>query len=94
MNNIDALHVSVDDGVSRSELHDTWLQLFHRRNKAKRTAAVVWQQWKDAPDGSAVVDRLWAQYSAFQSEYRVLAAWTDLFIPRGCFPPMAGRADS
>ncbi len=79
MNNIDALHLSVDDGVSPSALHDTWLQLFHRRNEAKRTAAGMWQQWKDAPEGSAEADRLWAQYSAFQSEYRVLTAWTDLF---------------
>ncbi len=79
MNNIDALHLSVDDGVSPSELHDTWLQLFHRRNEAKRTAAAMWQQWKDAPEGSAEADRLWKAYSAFQSEYRVLAAWTDLF---------------
>ena len=78
MNNIEVLHLSVDDGVSPSELHDTWLQLFHRRNEAKRTAAGMWQQWKDAPDGSSEADRLWKAYSAFQSEYRVLAAWTDL----------------
>ena len=78
MNNIDVLDLSVADGVSSTELHDTWLQLFHRRNEAAKTAAGMWQQWKDAPDGSAEADRLWRQYSAFQSEYRVLAAWTDL----------------
>jgi hypothetical protein len=78
MNNIEVLHLSVDDGVSSTELHDTWLQLFRRRNEAAKTAAGMWQQWKDAPDGSAQADRLWVQYSAFQSEYRVLAAWTDL----------------
>ena len=79
MNNIEALHLRVDDGVSSTELHDTWLQLFHRRNEAPKTAAAMWQQWEEAPDGSAEADRLWRQYSAFQSEYRVLAAWTDLF---------------
>lgn len=79
MKNIDVLHLSVDDGVSSTELHDTWLQLFHRRNEAAKTAAGMWQQWKDAPDGSAQANHLWVQYSAFQSEYRVLVAWTDLF---------------
>jgi hypothetical protein len=79
MNNIDALHLSVAEGVSSTELHDTWLQLFRRRTEAAKTAAGMWQQWKDASDGSPAADRLWAQYSAFQSEYRVLAAWTDLF---------------
>jgi hypothetical protein len=34
MTSIDALHLSVADSVSLTELHDTWLQLFHRRNKA------------------------------------------------------------
>jgi hypothetical protein len=79
MNNIDALHLSVADGVSSTELHDSWLQLFHRRNEAAKTAAAMWQQWKDAPEGSVEAGRLWRKYSAFQSEYRVLAAWTDLF---------------
>jgi hypothetical protein len=79
MNNIEVLHLSVDDDVNSTELHDTWLQLFRRRTEAAKTAAAMWQQWKDAPDGSAEADRLWRQYSAFQSEYRVLAGWTDLF---------------
>ncbi len=79
MNSVDALDLSIADGVSTTELHDTWLQLFHRRNEAAMTAAGMWQQWKDAPEGSVAADRLWGQYSVFQSEYRVLAAWTDLF---------------
>jgi len=78
MTSIEVLHLSVADGVSSAELHDTWFQLFRRRDEAAQTAAGMWQQWKDAPDDSAKADRLWAQYSAFQSEYRVLAAWTDL----------------
>jgi hypothetical protein len=78
MKNIEVLHLNVDDGVSSMELHDTWLQLFRRRSEAAKTAAGMWQQWKDAPGGSVQADRLWARYSAFQSEYRVLAAWTDL----------------
>jgi hypothetical protein len=63
MNNIDALHLSVDDSVSSTELHDTWLELFHRRNEAKRTATRMWEQWKDAPDGSVEADRLWSGVS-------------------------------
>ena len=78
MNNI-GIDLHVDDSVDSTELYGRWLQLFHCRNEVNKTAAEMWQQWKDAPDGSAAADRLWAQYSAFQSQYRVLAAWADLF---------------
>ena len=79
MINIDALTLSVDDGLSPVELHDTWLQLFRRRNEAAKIAMAMFEQYKAAVEGSTEANRLWLKYSACQSEYRVLAAWTDLF---------------
>jgi hypothetical protein len=79
MINIDALHLSVKDGVSPSQLHGTWLALFRRRTEAAKTAAAMFEQYQVAADGSVEANRLWNRYAAFQSEYRVLAAWTDLF---------------
>lgn len=73
--------LQVDEAWTSTQLHDTWLRLFHQRNTAAKTSAALWQQWKDADStgDSAKADRLWKEYSGFQSNYRVLAAWTDLF---------------
>ncbi len=76
MNNI-GLHLSVDEVMTSTELHEKWLQLFRRRTEAHKIAAAMWQEWKNTTEPVKAA-RLWARYSAFQSEYRVLAAWTDL----------------
>jgi hypothetical protein len=70
----------IADGVSSIELHDLWLQLFRRRSEMVKVSGALWKQWKaaEAAGGSARADRLWKQYCAFQSDYRVLSAWTDL----------------
>ena len=70
----------IADGVSSPQLHDMWLQLFRRRSEMEKISGALWRQWKaaEATGASARADRLWRQYSAFQSEYRVLSAWTDL----------------
>ena len=72
----------VDDGVTSTQLHDEWLRLFHASNEAARTASKMWQEWNHATVNekteSPQTRRLWAQYSAFQSDYRVLIAWRDL----------------
>jgi hypothetical protein len=70
--------LQVVEGVTAEQLHDKWLRLFHLRNKAAKSAARLWQRWRSTTEGSAESDRLWSEYSAFQSDYRVLAAWTDL----------------
>ena len=42
----------------------------------------MWQEWNNATVNEKIESpetrRLWAQYSAFQSDYRVLTAWRDL----------------
>jgi len=70
----------IADGVSSIALHDLWLQLFRRRSEMVKVSGALWKQWKaaEATGGSAQADRLWKQYCAFQSDYRVLSAWTDL----------------
>jgi hypothetical protein len=70
----------IADGVSSIQLHDMWLQLFRRRGEMVKISGALWRQWKtaDAAGACARADRLWKQYSAFQSDYRVLSAWTDL----------------
>jgi hypothetical protein len=72
--------VHIADGVSPIQLHDLWLQLFRRRSEMVKVSGALWRQWKvaEASGGSARADRLWKQYVAFQSDYRVLCAWTDL----------------
>jgi hypothetical protein len=72
------VELQVAEGVTASQLHDEWLRLFHRRNKAAKSAERLWQRWRSTVEGSAESDRLWSEYSAFQSEYRVLAAWTNV----------------
>lgn len=76
MNDI-GLDLSVDEGVTSTQLHDRWLELFHRRNAARRRAAAMWRLWKETTE-PVKARRLWLEYSAVQSDYRVLAAWTDL----------------
>jgi hypothetical protein len=70
----------ITEGVSSVQLHDLWLQLFRRRSEMVKVSGALWKQWKaaEATGGSARADRLWKQYCAFQSDYRVLSAWTDL----------------
>ena len=70
----------IAEGVSSVQLHDMWLQLFRRRSEMVKISGALWKQWKtaEATGGSARADRLWKQYCAFQSDYRVLSAWTDL----------------
>lgn len=75
--NISGLHLSVDEAMTSTELHDRWLQLFHLRNEAHKLAAAMWLEWKNTTE-PVKANRLWKEYSAFQSDYRVLAAWTDL----------------
>ena len=74
------VHLSVDDGVSPVQLHDRWLWLFRRRSEVARAASGLFRQWKSVEicGESAEADRLWSEYSALQSEFRVLSAWTDL----------------
>ena len=75
-----AVDLHIADGVSSIQLHDLWLQLFRRRSEMVKVSSALWRQWKaaEASGGSARADRLWKQYAAFQSDYRVLSAWTDL----------------
>src|ERR671928_1789138 len=70
----------IADGVSSIQLHDLWLALFRRRSEMVKVSGALWRQWKaaEAMGASARADRLWKQYAAFQSDYRVLSAWTDL----------------
>jgi hypothetical protein len=72
--------LEIADGVSSRQLHDMWVQLFRRRSEAVKVSCGLWKAWKDAvaTGSSAQVDRLWRQYCAFQSDYRVLSAWADL----------------
>jgi hypothetical protein len=72
--------LQVAEGVSSTQLHDMWLQLFRRRSEMVKVSGALWTQWKnaEATGVSARADRLWKQYAAFQSDYRVLSAWTDL----------------
>jgi hypothetical protein len=77
------VELRVDYGVTSTQLHDEWLRLFHASNEAAKVAGRMWQEWKTATaDGrreSPETRRLWAQYRAFQSDWRVLTAWRDLF---------------
>ena len=77
MSNNMGVHLRVDHGITSTQLHDEWLRLFHASNEAARAAGQMWQEWKNA---TTVDDdkRLWAQYCAFQSDWRVLTAWRDL----------------
>ena len=76
------VHLRVEDGISSTQLHDEWLRLFRASAEAEKVAARMWQEWKNASahekTESPETRRLWAQYSAFQSDYRVLTAWRDL----------------
>jgi hypothetical protein len=77
------VHLRVDHGITSTQLHDEWLRLFHASNEAAKASAEMWQEWKestatDEETESAQSRRLWAQYCAFQSDYRVLTAWRDL----------------
>ena len=74
------VNLRVDAVLTATELHDRWLRLFRRRNEAREVATAMWQGWSDATAGkkSVEADRLWREYSALQSDYRVLAAWTDV----------------
>jgi hypothetical protein len=82
MSNSIGIHLCVDHGITSTQLHDEWLRLFHASTEAARTAGEMWQEWKNATANekteSPETRRLWAQYSAFQSDYRVLTAWRDL----------------
>jgi hypothetical protein len=81
MSNI-GVHLHVDPGITSTQLHDEWLRLFHASNEAAKAAGQMWQEWKTATANdrqeSPETRRLWAQYSALQSDYRVLTAWRDL----------------
>jgi hypothetical protein len=81
MSNI-GVHLRVDQGITSTQLHDEWLRLFHASNEAAKAAGQMWQEWKNATGNdrqeSPETRRLWAQYSALQSDYRVLTAWRDL----------------
>lgn len=76
------VRLRVDHGTTSTQLHDEWLRLFHASNAAAKVAGEMWQEWKNATafgeHESPETRRLWAQYSAFQSDYRVLTAWRDL----------------
>jgi hypothetical protein len=76
------VHLRVEHGISSTQLHDEWLRLFRASTEAEKVAARMWQEWKTATTSerteSPETRRLWAQYSAFQSDYRVLTAWRDL----------------
>ena len=82
MSNSIGVHLCVDHGITSTQLHDEWLRLFHASTEAARTAGEMWQEWKNSTANekteSSETRRLWAQYSAFQSDYRVLTAWRDL----------------
>ena len=75
-----AVDVHITEGVSSIQLHDLWLVLFRRRSEMVKVSGALWRQWKAAETrgASARAERLWKQYAAFQSDYRVLSAWTDL----------------
>jgi hypothetical protein len=81
MSNI-GIHLRVDHGITSTQLHDEWLRLFHASNEAAKASAEMWQEWKNTTaDGrreSPETRQLWAQYSASQSDWRVLTAWRDL----------------
>lgn len=81
MSNI-GVHLHVDRGITSTQLHDEWLRLFHASNEAAKVASQMWQEWKNATANDRIESpetrRLWAQYSALQSDYRVLTAWRDL----------------
>jgi hypothetical protein len=76
------VHLRVDDGITSTQLHDEWLRLLRASNEAAKAAARMWQEWKNATANEKTESpesrRLWAQYSAFQADYRVLTAWRDL----------------
>jgi hypothetical protein len=70
----------VAEGVSPLQLHEMWLALFRRRREMAESSSVLFHRWKNAEDvgEEALAHRLWRQYSAFQADFRVLCAWTDL----------------
>jgi hypothetical protein len=76
------VHLRVDNGITSTQLHDEWLRLFRAGTEAEKVAARMWQEWKNATANEKLESpesrRLWAQYSAFQADYRVLTAWRDL----------------
>jgi hypothetical protein len=81
MSNV-GVHLRIDHGITSTQLHDEWLRLFHASSEAAKVAGQMWQEWKNTTaDGrreSPEARRLWVQYSAFQSDWRVLTAWRDL----------------
>jgi hypothetical protein len=76
------VHLRVNHDMTSTQLHDEWLRLFRASSEAEKVAARMWQEWKNATANEKTESpesrRLWAQYSAFQSDYRVLTAWRDL----------------
>jgi hypothetical protein len=88
MDDMMMVDLRIADGVSSTQLHDLWLELFRRRNEMAMRSGELWRQWKAAETVAKSAwadrlwkqeaDRLWRQYMVLQRDYRVLSAWTDL----------------
>jgi hypothetical protein len=75
------VHLSVDDGITASDLRDQWSRLVTCRDDAWNAAAIMWQEWLDVSEcdpGSLRSDELEAEYLALRRDYRVLAAWASV----------------
>ena len=70
--------LSLSTNATSDELWARWLSLGESVEQAGREMTEAGQRWKDTTDPTAR-DRLWVAYEAQAREYRVLAAWQELF---------------
>ena len=70
--------LSLSTTAAPDELWDRWQWLRELADKAGEQTTETGKRWKDTTDPT-VRDRLWVEYEAQTREYRVLAAWKELF---------------
>ena len=72
------LFVTLETTATADELWGRWQYLCELSETVGAHVTEIGQRWKDTTDPT-VRDRLWVEYEAQTREYRVLAAWTELF---------------
>jgi hypothetical protein len=75
---LDDLSLSVETTAPAQELWSRWQYLCDLVEKTGQQMTDVGQQWKQTTDPVAK-DRIWVDYETHAREFRVLAAWKDVF---------------
>jgi hypothetical protein len=72
------MEVSLTTTATPDELWARWQFLRELTDKADAQISAIGQRWKETTDPVAR-DRMWVEYEAQTREFRVLAAWKELF---------------